>query len=72
MSITFQKSSDPNELEFTIQDVNLSLVNAIRRVILSEFPTVGFNTDDYLNSDLKVLTNTSSINIEYILHRYQY
>ena len=69
MSITFQKSSDPNELEFTIQDVNLSLVNAIRRVILSEFPTVGFNTDDYLNSDLKVLTNTSSINIEYILHR---
>lgn len=69
MSITFQKSDDPNEIEFTLQDINLSLVNAIRRVILSDFPTVGFNTDDYLNSDLKVITNTSSINIEYILHR---
>ena len=69
MSLTFKKSTELNELSFTIQDVNLSLVNAIRRVILSEFPTVGFNTDDYLNSDLKVITNTSSINIEYILHR---
>lgn len=69
MSIVFEKSEDTNNLNMEISNVNLSLINGIRRVILSEYPTIGFNIDDYLNSDIKVITNTSSINNEFIMHR---
>ena len=69
MSIIFKKSEDTNNLNIEISNVNLSLINAMRRVILSEYPTIGFNIDDYLNSDIKVITNTSSINNEFIMHR---
>ena len=69
MSIVFEKSEDINNLNIEISNVNLSIINAMRRVILSEYPTIGFNIDDYLNSDIKVITNTSSINNEFIMHR---
>ena len=69
MSINFNQTEDPNQINISIKDINLSLVNGIRRTILSDYPTIAFNTDEYLNSDLKILTNTSSINNEYILHR---
>ena len=69
MSITFEKSEDTNQLNIEFYNINLSLINGIRRVILSEFPTIAFNIDDYLNSDMKIITNTSSINNEFILHR---
>ena len=69
MSVSFEKSEDPNALNLELNDVNLSLINGIRRVILAEFPTIAFNIDDYLNSDIKVITNTSSINNEFIMHR---
>jgi DNA-directed RNA polymerase subunit L len=45
------------------------MVNAIRRIILSEVETVSFDTDDYENSDLKVIKNTSSLHNEFLLHR---
>ena len=69
MSLKFEKSSDLNSLNLQIDNINLSLVNAIRRCILAEFPTIGFKTEDYVNSDLKVIENTSSMHNEYILHR---
>ena len=69
MSLEFITNKDPNKLQVELNNINLSLVNAIRRVVLSDFPTIGFKTEEYLNSDLKVITNTSSINNEYILHR---
>jgi DNA-directed RNA polymerase subunit L len=63
-------SRDNDELHFTVDDVDASFVNAIRRIVLAECETIGFNTDEYLNSDLKMLENTSSLHNEFILHRF--
>ena len=69
MTLNFTNTKDSNDLYFDIENVNLSLVNGLRRAVLSEFKTIGFKTEEYLNSDLKVIENTASIHNEYILHR---
>ena len=66
MSLRF-KAKDNLKLEFELTNLNVSFVNALRRIILSEVETVGFNTDDYINSDLKVIENTTSAHNEFIL-----
>ena len=63
-----KKNND--DLNMTIQNVDVSFVNAIRRLILSDVETVSFNTDEYLNSDLKIITNTTPLHNEFILHRF--
>lgn len=63
----FQKSND--SLNFDIKGCNSSLVNCLRRVIISEVKTCGFRTEEYEESDLKVLENTSSLHNEFLLHR---
>ena len=68
MPIKSVKQTNDNALEFEISEVDVSLVNALRRIILSEYPTVGFNTDD-LTSDLKISENTSFLHNEMLLHR---
>ena len=69
MSIKFFTPSDENELTLEIKDINTSLMNSIRRICLEEFETVAFNIDDYINSDLKVVKNTSGLHNEFILSR---
>ena len=63
----FQKSNDT--LNFDIKGCNSSFVNSLRRVIISEIKTCGFRTEEYEESDLKVITNTSSLHNEFLLHR---
>jgi len=63
-------SQDNDELHFIMEDIDASFVNAVRRLVLSDCETIGFNTDEYLNSDLKMLENTSSLHNEFILHRF--
>jgi DNA-directed RNA polymerase subunit L len=63
----YNKSND--KLSFTIENADVSLVNAIRRLILTDVTTIGFNTDDYEKSDLKVLSNTGCLHNEFLLHR---
>ena len=63
----FQKSND--SLKFDIKGCNSSLVNCLRRVIISEVKTCGFRTEEYEESDLKVVKNTSSLHNEFLLHR---
>jgi DNA-directed RNA polymerase II subunit RPB3 len=58
-----------NTLTFVVAGCNSSFVNAIRRVIISEVETIGFNIDDYENSDLKIIKNSSSVHNEFLLHR---
>ena len=58
-----------DELTMVIKNTDVSLVNAIRRTILTDCETVAFNTDDYLNSDLTIITNTTPLHNEFILHR---
>ena len=44
-----------------------SIANGIRRVLLNDIPTVGFDTDK--NNDLIMVTNNTSLHNEMMLHR---
>ena len=54
--------SPSSALLFTLENVNLSHANAIRRVILSDIPTVVFD-------DIKMIKNTTRLNNELIQQR---
>jgi DNA-directed RNA polymerase II subunit RPB3 len=69
ISLTNFIKSAPDTIKFDIENCNSSFANAIRRTIITDVETLSFNTDDYVNSDLKVITNTSSLHNEFILHR---
>jgi len=69
MSIKFFPKSDKDELNLEIKDITSSLINSIRRVCLEEHESIAFNIDDYINSDLKVITNTSGLHNEFLLNR---
>lgn len=64
-----KQNPQSDELSMIISNVDVSFVNALRRIILSEVETIGFNTDEYLNSDLKIIANTTPVHNEFILHR---
>lgn len=60
-----------NRSKFTIKNIDVSIVNALRRIVLSEIPNVAVSFDAYdqtLN-DTKVNTNTSSLHNEFLGHR---
>ena len=61
--ITFSdfQNPDPDTISFTISNASSSFVNALRRTIITDVQTVSFNVDDYTNSDLQVIKNTSSV-----------
>lgn len=63
----FQIEND--ELTFDVKNLDKSLINAIRRVNISEVPTVGFNSDYGKESDIKIEVNTSSLHNEFLSHR---
>ena len=60
------------ETSLLIKDVPVALINSIRRILLSNIPTVTFN-DTWDNRDehrhINVLKNTSSLHNEFINHR---
>ena len=56
-------------ITFDLENCNPSLSNALRRLIITEIPTVSFETNDYINSSLKVIENTSSLTNELLLQR---
>ena len=67
----FSRGEENNNkiIEFTINNVDTSIVNSIRRVILSEIPQIGFYFDAYDNSDVNVISNSSPIHNEFLAHR---
>ena len=58
-----------NTLYFTISNINVSYANAIRRVILSDIPTVVIRTFPYEKNDVNFEINTSNLNNEIIKQR---
>ena len=52
---------------FIINDVDLGIVNAIRRIILSEIPIVGFYGEDEPTIDIKY--NSGPLHNEFMIHR---
>jgi len=67
--IDFYQKNDPYNIKFKIGNISNSFANSIRRTIISEIPTLGFDTAEYTDSSLNIIENTSSLHNEYILHR---
>ena len=62
------KESD-NTLTFTLSGVDVSFANGIRRIILSEIPTVVFKTIPFEENKANILENTSRLNNEILKQR---
>ena len=63
------RTDERGELRFTIDKINVSLANALRRVILSDIPTFVFRTFPYAQSLASITTNTSRIHNEILKQR---
>jgi DNA-directed RNA polymerase II subunit RPB3 len=61
--------SEKDTIRFDVNECNSSFVNSLRRIIISEIETVGFRTEEYEKSDIKVIENNSSLHNEFLLHR---
>ena len=63
------------ELHFQIEGdyehgLDKSIINAIRRTLLNDIPTVAFNIDEHkLNKDINIITNNTSLHNEMIMQR---
>ena len=54
---------------FTISNIDVSYVNAIRRTILSDIPIIVFKTTPYEENKANIINNTSRLNNEIIKQR---
>lgn len=62
-------SEENNTLYFNINNIPTSLANSLRRIILSEIPTVVFRTFPHSESKVDIITNTSRFNNEILKQR---
>lgn len=62
---------DGSLLRFEIHDLDLSIVNSLRRIILSEIPNVALAFDQLSdnNPDIQIHVNTGALHNEYLGHR---
>jgi DNA-directed RNA polymerase subunit L len=60
---------DDDELKFTLSGVNVSIVNALRRIILSEIPIVVFRVSPNDKNKCNIIANTCGLNNEIVKHR---
>lgn len=56
------ESSDNDKIVFRLQDCNKAYANALRRIIMSEVPTMAIEF-------VKIKENTSPLHDEFIAHR---
>jgi len=63
------KTDENGQLKFTIDRINVSLANALRRVILSDIPTFVFRTFPYSECKASITTNTSRLHNEILKQR---
>jgi len=65
------KAINTNRIEFTTKDIDLSIVNATRRIILAELPNIAFYFDPYdtENNDVIIKINNSVLHNEFLSHR---
>ena len=64
MSFIIRPNETEDYLEFEVQNISISMANAIRRVALAEVETYAVS-----DADVKLLENTSPLHNEYISHR---
>ena len=56
-----------NRYEFHIKDVDLAIVNGIRRIILSDIPNLGFRGEE--DATITIHKNTTPLHNEFMMHR---
>ena len=56
-------------MTFTISNLDVSYVNALRRTILTDIPTLAFKTTPYEENKANIIHNTSRLNNEIIKQR---
>ena len=59
------------KIDFQVHNIDVAIVNAIRRICLAEIPNVAVAFDSYhpAESDVRIITNNSSLHNEFIGHR---
>ena len=62
-------SEENNVLLFTMSNINHSLANSLRRIILSDIPTLIFRTFPHSDSKVNISINTTRLNNEIIKQR---
>lgn len=65
--INIEQSGDI--MTFTVENINMSLANAVRRTILSNIPCVVFKTTPYNENQVNIIENTSRIHNEMFKQR---
>ena len=61
--------NDPaKRFTFECQDLDISIINAFRRIILTDIPVIAFDGED--SPTLEIITNTGPLHNEYILQRF--
>ena len=73
IQIDLQSSNNENDITFDIKGtsedgLHKSIVNGIRRTLLSMIPSIGFRTE-ISDSDIIIEKNTTSLHNEFLLHR---
>ena len=63
------KKVDTESIIFNIKNVSNSIVNSLRRIILSEIQTIKFRTEPYEKSDVMIKTNNCCLHNEFLAHR---
>lgn len=71
VSTKLLKSKNVQHAKYRFDDINLSIINSIRRIILSEIPNVAFNFNPYNRdvNDINIIQNTTVLNNEFLGHR---
>jgi DNA-directed RNA polymerase subunit L len=67
--IEFHSEANGDELRFRLSGVNVSIANALRRIVLSDIPLVVFRVSPHEKSKCVVLANTCGLNNEIVKHR---
>lgn len=63
------KTDENGQLNFTIDRINVSLANGLRRTILADIPTIVFRTFPYAECKALITTNTSRLHNEILKQR---
>ena len=56
-------------VSFVFNNISISIINGLRRTIMSDLKTIAFRSEPYDKSDIKVIKNDSSLHNEFIAHR---
>ena len=67
--LVVEEDKTQNRLHLGLRNVNVSLVNALRRTILEDIPIVGIKTTPYSENQAKFQINTSGLNNEILKQR---